>query len=228
MPHRVYRKKTKKGRKPVRRKQSKVPRVLVPKTFRFKRDLEETLQLNPAAAPEGWFLESSSRIYRNLAWALSSVGDSTDFTNLFRQYRLKGARVRLYFSNTVSGSDNAHFDNGQMLVRMAPNQRGENETLNNAYWQQIQAKKYKTAINGGKPVDIYMPLFVRNEVESSTGTAYTVKKPQFISTTLSNVAHHGINIAIERVDGQPFTQGSSNYQYAKMITTLYFETRGVE
>lgn len=228
MPHRVYRRKPKKGRKPARKRQSKVPRVLVPKTFRFKRDLEETLQLNPSAAPEGWTLDGNSRIYKNLAWALSSVGDSTDFTNLFRQYRLKGARVRLYFSNTVSGSDDSHFDNGQMLVRMAPNQRGENEVLNNAYWQQIQAKKYKTAINGGKPVDIYMPLFVRNEVESSTGTAYSVKKPQFISTTLNNVAHHGINIAIERVDGQQFTQGSSNYQYAKMITTLYFETRGVE
>lgn len=207
---------------------SKVPKVLVPKTFRFKRDLEETLQLNPAAAPEGWTLDGTSRIYRNLAWALSSLGDQTDFTNLFRQYRLKGARVRLYFSNTTSGSDDAHFDNSQILVRMAPNQRGETEVLNSAYWQQIQAKKYKTAVNGGKPIDIYMPLFVRNEVESSTGTAYSIKKPNFISTTLNNVAHHGLNVAIERVDGQQFTQGSTNYQYAKMITTLYFECRGVE
>lgn len=225
------RKKAPKRKRRIRRKpaaKSKVPRSLVPKTFRFKRDLEETLQLSNTVAPEGWTLDGSFRIYRNLAWALSSVGDSTDFTNLFRQYRLKGARVRLYFSNTTSASDGGAFDNSQMLVRMSPNQRGENETLNNAYWQQIQAKQYKTALNGGKPVDIYMPLFVRNEVESSTGTAFSIKKPNFISTTLTNVAHHGINIAIERVDGQQFTQGSSNYQYAKMITTLYFETRGVE
>lgn len=217
-------------RKPRRRMKpaAKVPRSMVPKTFKFKRDLEETLQLNPAAAPEGWNLDGNFRIYRNLAWALSSVGDSTDFTNLFRQYRIKGARVRLYFSQTASASDDAHFDNAQLLVRMAPNQRGEDQVLNNAYWQQINAKKYRTAINGGKPLDIYMPLYVRNEIESSTGTAYSIKKPRFISTTLPNVAHHGLNMSIERVDGQQFTQGSTNYQYAKVITTLYFETRGVE
>lgn len=141
--------------------------------------------------------------------------------------------MRFYFSTTQSTATQASstaskFTNTQLMVRMAPNQRGEVETLDNAYWQQIQAKKYRLAYNGGRPIDIYMPLTQRNEVASSTGTSYNIMKPKYISTNISNIPHYGMNIAIERVDGQGFTGGMSNFQYVKVITTLYFEMRGVE
>lgn len=219
-------------RRPRRRlKRSTVPRSLVPKVHRFKRDLEETLLLSASTAPEGWTLDGNSRVYRNLAWSLASVGASTDFSALFRQYRIKGARTRLFFSNSQSSgiTSSGGFTNTQMLVRMAPNARGDAETLDQAYWNQIQAKKYRLAFNGGTPVDIYMPLHIRNEVESSTGTSVTMMKPKFINTAVSNIAHYGLNLAIERVDGQGFSSGSTvNYQHVKVITTLYFEMRGVE
>jgi len=215
----------------MRKRTAKVPRILRPKTMRFKRDLEETLSLSGTVAPEGWILEGNNRVYRNLAWSLGSVGANTDFSNLFRQYRIKGARMRFYFSNTASSTmgGTAQMANSQIMVRMAPNQRGEVETLNNAYWQSIQAKKYKLGINGGRPLDIYMPLKQRNELFASTvGTDYSMMRPKFVSTGSPTVAHYGLNIAIERVDGQSFTTGMANYQYVKTITTLYFEMRGVE
>lgn len=208
-----------------------VPRAMTPKVHFFKRDLEETLLLSSSAAPEGWVLENNNRVYRNLAWSLGSVGNPTDFSNLFRQYKIKAARMRFYCSNTQASGQNAAggFQNTQLLFRMAPNQRGDIETLDNEYWQQIQAKKYQTGLNGGKPLDVYMPLMLRNEVQSSTGSSTCMIKPKFISTSASNVAHYGLNIAIERVDGQGFSAGSAtNYQYVKVITTLYFEMRGVE
>ena len=116
------------------------------------------------------------------------------------------------------------------MVRMAPNQRGDGEVLNNAYWQSIQAKKYKLGINGGKPLDVYMPLKQKNEIfgSASVSTQYSMMKPKYISTVASNVSHYGLNIALERVDGQGFTTGMSNNQSVKVITTLYFEMRGVE
>jgi hypothetical protein len=209
-----------------------MPRVLRPKVHKFKRDIEETLILAGNVAPEGWTLDGNFRCYKNLAWALASVGESTDFQNLFRQYRIKGARMRFYFSNTESSQTGAtnQYSNSQLMVRMAPNQRGDGETLDNAYWQSIQAKKYKLALNGGKPLDVYMPLKQKNELfgSASVTTQYSMMRPKYVSTVASNVSHYGLNIAIERVDGQSFTTGSNNTQSCKIITTLYFEMRGVE
>lgn len=212
-------------------RKNSMPRVLRPKVHRFKRDIEETLILSGTVPPEGWSMDGSSRIYKNLAWALASVGESTDFQNLFRQYRIKGARMRFFFSNTASDhTASTSYSNSQLMVRMAPNQRGDGETLDNAYWQSIQAKKYKLALNGGKPLDVYMPLKQKNEIfgSASVQTQYSMMKPKYVSTVASNVSHYGLNIAIERVDGQAFTTGSNNTQSCKVITTLYFEMRGVE
>lgn len=211
-----------------RQKLAKVPRSMRPVVMRFKRDIEETLALSGSVAPDGWNLDGTNRIYKTLGWSLGSLPDNVDFGALFRQYRIKGARVKLYFSNTVSGTeDSSSHANSQILVRMAPNQRGTADLLGNSYWQQIQAKKYRTAINGGRPLDIYMPLKQPVEVTTSSGTGNALKYPGWITTQQGNVVHYGLNMAIERVDGQGFTNGFQNTQYCKVITTLYFECRGV-
>lgn len=210
------------------RTQSRVPRGLTPGVYRFKRDIEETLAISAGPAPEGWSADGTSRIYRQLGWSIGALGDHSDFTNLFAQYRLKGARMKMYFSNTASSQHNIQFSNSQLMVRMAPNQSGQVDTLNTAYWASAQAKKYRLASNGGRPLDIYMPLKQANEITSSTGTANTMTAPKFVNTDVTNVQHYGINMAIERVDGQGFSAGSTNYQYVKIITTIYLECRRVE
>lgn len=209
-----------------------------PKIYKFKRDIEETLQLSASSAPEGWTLDGNSRVYKQMGFSLGLLGDVTDFTNLYRQYKINGARIRFFFSNTsagmstqtsLTGGTGSGYDNSQLMVRMAPNAAGEVEPLNSAYWQQIQAKKYKLALNGGKPVDIYIPLKTRSLLQTSTGTQASMGKPKFVPTANTSVLFEGINIAIDRLDGQGFTTGSANnYQYCKVITTLYFECRGVE
>ncbi len=116
-----------------------------------------------------------------------------------------------------------------MMVRMAPNQAGEVDTLDDQYWFSIQAKKYKLALNGGKPIDMYIPLRTRNVVETSSGTQSSMGRPKFVPTGNTSVLFEGMNVAIDRLDGQGFSTGSTNnYQYCKVITTLYFECRGVE
>ena len=209
--------------------QSRVPRGLTPAVYRFKRDIEATIALDPSSPPEGWTADGTSRIYNQFGWSLGALGSASDFTNLFAQYRLKGARVRLYFSNTQSaamGNSNS-FSNSQLMVRMAPNQSGQQDVLDTPYWAQAQAKKYRLCLNGGRPLDIYMPLKQANLVTTSTGSANTIMSPKFLDTSASNVQHYGINMSIERTDGQPLSSGSGNYQYAKLITTLYIECRRV-
>lgn len=211
-----------------KRKKASLPLQLKMKTYRFKRDIEQTMSLSGSSAPEGWAFDGTSRIYKNFGWSLGSLGNHAEFTNLFKQYRLKGARIKFFFSNTVSGTeDGSSHANSQLIVRMAPNQTGTNALLNDAYWSQLQAKKYKTAINGGRPLDVYMPLRQPNEMQTSTGTAPAVQYPQWVLSSITNLVHYGMSISIERADGQTFTSGYGNTQYVKLITTLYLETRGV-
>lgn len=231
MPPKTYRKRTYKKRTYKRKPKARtsIPRQLAPKTFRFKRDIEQTLVFSGSVAPDGWTLDGSNRVYKNFGWSLGSIGNHAEFQNLFKQYRLKGARIKMFFSNTVSGTEDASsYANSQLIVRMAGNQLGTNPALDDAYWSQIQAKKYRTAINGGKPLDVYMPLKQPNLLQTSTGTSPSLKSPQFIMTSVSNVVHYGISLSIERADGQGFTSGFSNNQYCKLITTIYLETRGVQ
>lgn len=206
---------------------SSVPRGLTPAVHKFKRDIEEVLSLSGDVAPEGWTLDGTSRLYRQLGWSLGSLPNNGDFTDLFAQYRLKGARMRLYFSQDSTGV-NQGYSNSQLMVRMAPNNSGQVSTLNQAFWQQAQAKEYKLAYNGGEPLDFYMPLKIANEVTSSTGTANSMMSPNWINVVASNVQHYGMNLSIERVDGQAFTTGVNNYQRVRVITTLYLETRRVQ
>lgn len=201
-------------------------KILRPKIYSFKREHETVLNLSQVAPPEGWSVIDDS-IYKNLGWSLSTLGNHAEFQALFKQYRLIGARLRFYASNTVAGEDGGQFGNHQLMLRMAPNFSGKNTTLDAAFWAQAQAKKYYTLINGGKPIDVYMPLYQENEITSSTGTANVFTKPKFVPTDQDNVVHYGQSVAINRVDGQAFTTGSNNTQYVRMITTLYFQTRAV-
>ena len=231
MAFRRSRKSSKRSRKPrTFRRKSSIPRELTPPIFRFKRDIEQTLTLDNNSAPEGWTLANGGRqIYNTLGWSLGSTGLHSEFQALFRQYRIKGARVKMYFSNTNSGDQGgaSAYSNSQMLIRMAPNSSGSPDALTADYWMQATAKKYKTALNGGRPIDVYMPLHQETLVQASTGVASpTVGKPKFVMTSVANIVHYGINMSIERVDGDVFSGGHSNTQKCRTITTLYFEFRG--
>lgn len=211
------------------RTQSRVPRGLRPANYFFKRDIEEVIQLNQASPPEGWVSDGTNNaLYKLLGWSLGSLGDSTDFTNLFRDYRIKGARVRFMFSNTASVEDGNSASNTQVLVRMCRTADGAATALSQPFFQQLQAKKYRLALNGGRPLDVYMPLKQENLVSSSTATANTMMSPKFINTGATNVVHYGMGVRLERVDGQAFTSGLNNAQYCRMITTLYIECRQVK
>lgn len=217
-----------------------IPRALKYRVYRFKRDIENNLLLSGTTPPEGWVaVDSYNAITTTLGYAIGTLGNAHEFigdptapgNGLFKQYRLLGVRVRFYASNTVASQDApGEHSNCQLILRMSANQSGKiaPNSLDAAYWQQVQKKKYYTLLNGGKCIDIYMPLQQIRETVSSTGTAGGMSKPRFINTDTPNVVHYGANVSIGRMDGQALTQGFSNAQYVKMIQTVYFEMRGVE
>lgn len=218
-------------KKPHYTTRAKLTRSMRPKTYAFKRDIEQAIQINVGAAlPAGW-AQNGNAIGINLGWSLGSLGATSadEFSALFQQYKLNGARIKMFFSNTQSAIDgNDHYSNSQLIIRMAQNQDGLAETLDASYWQQIQAKKYRTALNGGRPLQVYMPLKLVNTVAAAAGNGRTMMKPRYLPSTDTGVVHYGLNLAIERADGQAFTSGHGNAQYVRLITTLYFTCRGLQ
>lgn len=164
------------------------------------------------------------------------LGDMSDFSNLFKQYKLTGAKMKIYFSTTAAGSTQSGdgpshaYDNSQILVRMTDNIAGTAPTLDDGFWQSTMAKKYRTAINGGKPISVYCPLRVKGKVHATSGDDDVMMRPRWTSTLPNSTAipHYGVSMSVERVDGQGFTTGATNAQYMKIITTLYFKCRKVE
>lgn len=213
---------------PRKKRTTKLPKQLKPKVYAFKRDIETTISII-STAPEGWQAHDNM-IGVNLGWALSSLDATsvTQFQAMFNQYKINAARVKLYFSNTNSDATSAAFSNSQMIVRYSQNQDGIDETLTKEYWQRKQAKKYKMALNGGKPITIYMPLRLVNEVAASSGQGRSMMKPIYLPSNDSGVVFYGVNLSIGRADGQPFTSGHGNNQFVRMITTLYFTCRGLQ
>jgi len=53
-------------------------------------------------------------------------------------------------------------------------------------------------------------------------------RPKFISTEQPDTPHWGYNMMLQRVDGSGFSDGHSNYQAVKILTTIYLECKKVE
>lgn len=232
MPPKTYRKKKRTYKRKIAKSFGRPPRRALsrPLPYRFKRTMSQTVNLAPS---DSFWHSEGTNIGKAFAFSLSSLDDHSDFQDLFKYYRLKGARVRIYFSNTgstvISGSSN--FPNTQILVTIDRNLNGETTNVaNEAHYLQSQTAKRFVALGGDrKPVDIYMPLKQGNLVyQTATATNNTMINPKYISTEQIDTPHWGYNMMLQRVDGSGFSDGHSNYQAIKVLTTLYLECKKVE
>lgn len=148
-----------------RRAKSRIGRpgrpLAAPRPYLFKRHISETLSLSNSSPPAGW-TSTAHNLGKAFGWTLTSVNDHDDFKNLFKYYRLKGARVRMYFSNTGSMFDDAGgvSNNGQILMTVDRNVNGATGLVaTESHYLDSQTSKRRLCLRSdGKPVDIYMPL----------------------------------------------------------------------
>lgn len=227
----AYRKKTN------NRKRNNYPRKgplsKAPSIYRFKRETDELVAL--VGTPDSWTLNSDNTLAKTFAFALNSIGNFSEFQNLFKYYRLKGARVRMYFSNNVSRADQGSPDapsNKQIMIQMDRNMDGINVPDINSLLQS-QTKKRFIALQGTrKPsVDVYMPLKQASEIYATAGTPTGLVSPKWLNTadtSSAGVPHYGFSINLGRVDRSSFTTGMSGNQYVRIITTLYIECKKVQ
>lgn len=215
-----------------RRSRSSIPRsVSSPITYKFKQTFADSIQLNTSAPPTGWSANGNALV-QQMVFNLQDLASYTRFTNLFAQYRLLSAKTEMFFGNTVSDTlDTATSNSGnrQIIVYTMPNRIGSVETLTEDAFLQTQCHQKQLALKtDGKPVLCYTPLSqLSSTYQSGINTDYAKQSPKFISTQESNTPHYGLDIRIQRVDGEEFSQSTATYPFVKILHTVYFECRQV-
>ena len=212
-----------------------IPRSLKPKTYSFSRTFTHTVSLGNGSN-SGWTELASSAdgpqaMVQQMEFSLADLDMSSDFKNLFSQYKLNAVSMKLYFANTNSNGT----QNRQCICYIAPWRTGDTETLTEKFFLNTQKHKTKLCQNTiGKPLSIYCPLkqLTRLYVSSETYTT-SITKPKYVSTAAPTVPHFGLNLRIQRVDGADFTSGTfsgslNRWPAFKQETKLYFSCRQVE
>ncbi len=197
--------------------------ALRPSIYQFKRQVQETIILSNAATPEGW-TASNNGYYKQFVYSLSQLGDNTDFTNLFQQYKICAVKQEFMLSNNTSSDNNA-----QLLIYWDNNPQGQSITLDEPYYLTTQtSRKRVVQTTTAKPTKFFTKVKQLSNVFSGvTNNDYAMTWPKYIGTDEPTCPHYGINLRVQRVDGQQFGQVSSNFQYLKIITTYYITCRKV-
>lgn len=209
-----------------------------PRPYFFKRTFSNVQTITPG---NSYWTSSGNNLGKAWSFNLQSIGSESEFQGLFKYYKLSGARLRMYFSNTGSpvvtdGHTGNYFPNAQIMVTIDRNMDGDASGVadENLYLQSQTAKRRLALRNDGKPLDIYMPLKqLANVTAVDSSGAISAKtvltRPKWTSTQDSpTVAHTGYNMLLQRVDGLPFTDAFTNSQTVRIMTTLYFQCKKVE
>lgn len=209
------------------RKKHRKGSVLRPAVHKFKRVVQELTSLQTTAVPTNWIADTNA-LYRQFGFTLNDLPAPTEFTSLFTAYRIKGVRLQGFFSNTQSITENQN-----VMMTYSNNWTGQPTALTSNYFNQRQAVKRKLLLNtrGGTSIDIYMPMRQLSNVWSGSALSndYGTMKPKWIATAEPTTPHFGINMRLERVDGQTFGSGAivSTFPTLRIIYTYYLECRGV-
>ncbi len=220
----------------------KASRGMRQSTYLFKRSITTVVPLAIGALTDGWTDAGDNGIYKQFVFNLDQLtgASQTDFTNLFKRYKIAGVKVELAFNSTGSvissgpTGTSSTVPGGQLQVYTTPNRSGRKRTvltpLTEAVLMNTQAKKKRLALNGGRPLKYYMKPTQLNQIyASATNTDYGVQRAQYISTGEPTAEHYGLEMYINRVDGEALSSGlTGTGQTMRQTTTFYLAFKGVE
>lgn len=221
----------------------KPSRGLRQSTYLFKRQITSVIPLATTALTDGWTNAGDNGIFKSFVFNLNDLGTgeaSTDFTNLFKRYKICAVKVELSFNSTgsvissVPSSSSIPVPGGQLQVYTTPNRSGRARTADNPLTEEIllntQAKRKRLALNGGRPLTYYMRTTQLGMIYvSPTDTDYAVQPSQYVSTTETGAEHYGLEMYINRVDGQALSAGLvGTGQTMRQTLTYYLAFKGVE
>lgn len=206
-----------------------------PRTYNFTRSFVETINLNSTTPPSGWTAVENG-LTRSQPFQLSDLPDNAEFSALFAQYRLLAVKQEFYFCDTASvnvGPPANNPGNKQIMMYTSPNSVGaaNASTLTEGYFMQSQCVKKRLCLNAmARPIKVYTRLKQLSAVYSGElgNTDYAKRHPGFISTNETQTLHYGLDMRLQRVDGENFSTGGSIYPTVKIVTKVYLQTRQVK
>lgn len=211
-----------------------------PRTYNFTRSFVETIDLNSTSPPTGWTAVENG-LTRSQPFKISDLPDYAEFQALFSQYRLLAVKQEFFFADTASvnvqkttvGTVYNNSGNKQIMMYTCPNSVGANNaaSLTEQFFMQSQCVKKRLCLNSsGFPIKVYTKLKQLSSVFSAElgNKDYAKSKPRFVSTGEVQTEHYGIDMRLQRVDGEEFSFGGSVYPKVKIVTKVYLQTRQVK
>lgn len=194
------------------RKKTTIPKT---KVFGFNRTREDLLSLESPSPGSGWLTTLDGQCVRTFSWSLANLPNYTEFSNLFNMYKLNQAIVSFfptYSEINRNAETTSAITQSNIIISVWRNTTGTpiGATFTRAQLNEIAQKK-QWMFPSNKKTTIKMPLTQLSQVYASTiNTDYAKIRPKYISTGEPSTSHYGFNVAITRVDNQPF--GSSSLQ----------------
>lgn len=169
--------------------------------------------------------------------SLDDFPSHTDFTNLFRQYKLNYLKLIFYPSgNSVATGatrdEGGNYSNNQVLIRTMLNRTGIAIGAGNTIseWSQVQAKK-QWMLATDKPTTITCRLSQLTPVaandQNPVNEEYSVKKPTYVSTNNADVLHYGLNVRFDSLNGIPISQTDVIWPSFRIVAKVYLTAKGV-
>lgn len=229
--YRTYRTKKKTYRKkrtkqPVFRRQRGLRLAIHP----FKRqEPHQIVDLDAVVPATGWdtTYASTGLIGRLFSFKMSDFNASSDFTNLFKYYKLNSVNLKIY---QATGATAATRNNSQCIITTMPQRDGVDTMLSIGEIECRPARKDRLLLNNtGKPHNIYMKLkqlrmtYAAAHGVPPSSTNYALSTPRWISTDEPDCEHYGFWIFIRSVNGSAF----DNIQL-RIEPTIYLSTMGTK
>jgi len=172
----------------------------------------------------------------NLSVKLTDFPASTDFTNLFKKYKLNYLKLIFYPASTavIAGEtrEGAPSTNNNILIRVALNRTGIEMGAGNtiAEWSQLQAKK-QWLLSQTRPTTITCKLSQLVAVAGNGFTVanekYAVIKPRYIDTDNASIPHTGLNIRFDSLNGEALEQTAEVWPTFRVVAKVYMTCKGV-
>lgn len=169
-------------------------------------------------------------ISRALAFKLSDLNNSSEFSNLFESYKITHVDLTVTPSTQLGeseGLNSSHGNASNLIVRYRTNRYGLTTAgVSLMQWNEVQNQKIMY-LNGSKPLFMRIWLNQASEIYSSAvNTDYGAQRPEFISTTEVDTPHYGSAIRIEMIDGtQPL---SGNGISLRFDFNVHIQLKGIK
>jgi hypothetical protein len=206
----------------------------------FTREVETYFHLsdltgNTTAPFKNFQHTTDGGVVGQISLALEDLPSHSDFTNLFRQYKLNYMKIIMIpaANTTLPGEtrdEGGNYSNNQILIRTMFNRTGIAIGAGNTIseWSQVQAKK-QWVLARDKPTVITCKLSqLSNTVDATTSTEVSsIVRPRYISTNNTGAKHYGLNIRFDSLNGNPLSQSDHIWPQFRIMCKAYFTCKGV-